>query len=64
MQSQLKRACFHGSMFPDAGGLVNARFACRRDQCFIPRLIEFGLDLLDPIQPVGPDKQPRALKVE
>jgi uroporphyrinogen decarboxylase len=29
---------------------------------FIPRLIELGVDRLNPIQPVGPDMQPGALK--
>ena len=36
--------------------------SCGAIHPFIPRLIELGVDLLDPIQPVGPAMQPEALK--
>lgn len=36
--------------------------SCGAIQSFIPRLIELGVDLLDPIQPVAPAMQPEALK--
>ena len=36
--------------------------SCGAIGAFIPRLIELGVDVLDPIQPVGPDMQPGALK--
>ncbi|MEI6568192.1 MAG: uroporphyrinogen decarboxylase family protein [Verrucomicrobiota bacterium] len=36
--------------------------SCGSISTFIPRLIELGVDVLDPIQPVGPGMQPRALK--
>ncbi len=39
-------------MFHSCGGIAP----------FIPDLIELGVDILDPIQPVGPDMQPAALK--
>lgn len=35
--------------------------SCGNVNVFIPRLIELGVDLLDPIQPVGPAMQPEAL---
>ena len=37
--------------------------SCGAINAFIPRLIELGVDVLDPIQPVGPDMQPEKLKV-
>jgi uroporphyrinogen decarboxylase len=36
--------------------------SCGAINAFIPRLIELGVDVLDPIQPVGPDMQPEKLK--
>ncbi|NOS71075.1 MAG: hypothetical protein HOP33_14235 [Verrucomicrobia bacterium] len=36
--------------------------SCGAINAFIPRLIELGVDVLDPIQPVGPDMQPGSLK--
>jgi uroporphyrinogen decarboxylase len=36
--------------------------SCGAIASFIPRLIELGVDVLDPIQPVGPEMQPAALK--
>jgi len=36
--------------------------SCGAINAFIPRLIELGVDVLDPIQPVGLDMQPGALK--
>ncbi len=36
--------------------------SCGAINAFIPRLIELGVDVLDPIQPVGSDMQPGALK--
>ena len=36
----------------------------RRDRPFIPELIELGVDVLDPIQPVGPEMAPERLKAE
>lgn len=43
------------------GGLVLFH-SCGAIQRFIPDLIQLGVDVLDPIQPVGPDMQPEALK--
>jgi uroporphyrinogen decarboxylase len=36
--------------------------SCGAIGAFIPRLIELGVDVLDPIQPVSPEMQPGALK--
>jgi uroporphyrinogen decarboxylase len=36
--------------------------SCGRMAAFIPDLIELGVDVLDPIQPVGPEMQPEFLK--
>ncbi|MBI3851361.1 MAG: hypothetical protein HY298_13955 [Verrucomicrobia bacterium] len=36
--------------------------SCGAINAFIPRLIELGVDVLDPIQPVGQDMQPGTLK--
>jgi uroporphyrinogen decarboxylase len=38
--------------------------SCGSIRSFIPRLIELGVDVLDPIQPVGPDMQPERLKAD
>lgn len=38
--------------------------SCGRIYPLIPRLIELGVDVLDPIQPVGPDMTPERLKAE
>lgn len=43
------------------GGLVLFH-SCGAIRRFIPELIQLGVDVLDPIQPVGPDMQPGALK--
>lgn len=36
--------------------------SCGAINAFIPRLIELGVDVIDPIQPVSPDMQPEKLK--
>ncbi len=36
--------------------------SCGAINTFIPRLIELGVDVLDPIQPTGPEMRPSALK--
>ena len=36
--------------------------SCGRMAAFIPDLIELGVDVLDPIQPAGPEMQPEFLK--
>lgn len=38
--------------------------SCGQMRSFIPDLIRLGIDVLDPIQPVGPDMQPEGLKAE
>jgi uroporphyrinogen decarboxylase len=43
------------------GGLA-LYHSCGRIRPFIPELIKLGVDVLDPIQPVGPEMQPEALK--
>jgi uroporphyrinogen decarboxylase len=37
--------------------------SCGRIEPFIPELIRLGVDLLDPIQPAGPEMQPERLKL-
>ena len=36
--------------------------SCGHIRAFIPELIELGVDVLDPIQPVGPEMSPESLK--
>ena len=48
--------CIHG-----LGGKV-LYHSCGLIRSFIPDLIELGVDLLDPIQPVGPEMAPERLK--
>lgn len=48
--------CIHG-----LGGRVLFH-SCGLIRAFIPELIELGVDVLDPIQPVGPEMAPEALK--
>lgn len=50
--------CIH-----DLGGLVLFH-SCGSIRPFIPDLIALGVDVLDPIQPVGPDMMPERLKAE
>ena len=50
--------CIHG-----LGGRVLFH-SCGSIRPFIPELIALGVDMLDPIQPVGPEMQPEALKAE
>ena len=38
--------------------------SCGAISSFIPELIGLGIDVLDPIQPVGPKMQPESLKAE
>ncbi len=38
--------------------------SCGAISKFIPELIHLGIDVLDPIQPVGPRMQPEILKAE
>ena len=38
--------------------------SCGMMRPFIPDLVGLGIDVLDPIQPVGPDMQPESLKAE
>lgn len=38
--------------------------SCGQIRAFIPELIRLGVDVLDPIQPVGPEMAPEALKPE
>jgi uroporphyrinogen decarboxylase len=38
--------------------------SCGAIRPFIPALIELGVDLLDPIQPAGPDMRPERLKAD
>jgi uroporphyrinogen decarboxylase len=48
--------CIHG---------LNGRVvyhSCGRIGPFIPELIKLGIDVLDPIQPAGPEMQPESLK--
>ncbi|MBM4050814.1 MAG: hypothetical protein FJ279_37435, partial [Planctomycetes bacterium] len=45
------------------GGLV-LYHSCGSIRPFIPDLIALGVDVLDPIQPTGPDMQPESLKAE
>jgi uroporphyrinogen decarboxylase len=50
--------CIHG-----LGGLVLFH-SCGSVRQFIPALIKLGVDVLDPIQPVGPEMDPAGLKRE
>lgn len=50
--------CIHG-----LGGRV-LYHSCGRIRPFIPDLIELGVDVLDPIQPVGPEMAPEQLKAD
>ena len=38
--------------------------SCGAIRSFIPELIRLGVDVLDPIQPVGPEMSPERLKAE
>ena len=38
--------------------------SCGMMRSFIPELLHLGIDVLDPIQPVGPEMQPESLKAE
>jgi uroporphyrinogen decarboxylase len=50
--------CIHG-----LGGKA-LYHSCGRIARFIPDLIELGVDVLDPIQPAGPEMQPERLKAD
>ncbi len=50
--------CIHG-----LGGRV-VFHSCGKMRVFIPELIALGVDVLDPIQPVGPEMAPEQLKAE
>jgi uroporphyrinogen decarboxylase len=50
--------CIHGL------GAKVMYHSCGDMRAFIPDLIQLGVDILDPIQPVGPEMQPERLKAD